>query len=401
MPMIRNMVESRGISPQDVFGTGADLDDMGSASVAGVKVNQETGGRVAAAFSCIRILSETVGSFPWAVYRDVAPNEAQRLPGPRWVRDQPNPDQTRVEFVEQLVGSLNTDGNAYAVMIRDSEQTVQELWPQPPEIVVPRYDQVSGKRRRVYLVGDREIPEEDVLHVRAFSKAGDLKGISPIEHCARTFGVSIATEEYASNYFANSSRPSGVLQVPGDPGKDALKQMARSWRRAHSGPRNAGIPGVLTHGTEWQQLTIPNNEAQFLESRKFTRSEIAGIYRVPPHLIADLERATFSNIEHQDLAFLKHSIRPWLVRLESRLNLLLPRGQYVKFNADALLRGTTKDRYEAHRTSIETGIHNLDEVRALENLPPLPDGKGQVHYRPVNVAPHGEPNPPSQQNVEE
>lgn len=387
MPILRNMVEPRAISYQDIFVK--DLSTTNDVN-AGTNVTTESGSRLGAAYSCIRILSETVGSLPWDVYRKGSGTVREQVDRvPSWVHS-PNPDQTQMEWVEQLVGSLNTTGDGIAQIVRNRDGVPMAfvLW-HPNEVNVWRRS--SGAL--VYTFGGKDYRPEDVLHIRAFTWPGEDRGLSPIEWAKQTFGTAIAIDEHGARFFGNGARPGGVLELDTDPGPEGVKRIAKQWQKAHGGVSKSHLPAVLTGGAKYKPITIPNDQAQFLETRKFTRSEIAGIFRVPPHLIGDLERATFSNIEHQGLEFLTYSIRPWLVRIEQRMTMLLPRGQFIKFNPDALLRGDTKSRYEAHAIALQNGIKNLDEVRGDEDLPPLPDGNGRKHYHPLHLGEVGEERP--------
>lgn len=391
MPVLAEALEGRSFSlRREDFETARGAFEVGQDTAAGVRVTQDSGSRLSAAYSCIRFLAEVIGSLPWNVYRR---EDGVRLPAPRprWMT-QPNVDQERPEFIEQLVGSLNITGDAFALITNlDAEGRPLELVPlTPSEVDVDR--ERSGRMR--YAVNGEVMPPHRVLHIPGFQPwPGMLRGLSPIEYCRQTFGLGQATEEYGAGFFARGANPSGVIQVDGDPGDEAIKAMALQWRKAHGGVRRSHLPGVLTHGAEWNPITIPNDHAQFLETRKFSRSEIAGIYRVPPHLIGDLERATFSNIEHQSIEVVVYTLAPWLERLEARFSRLVPRGQFVKFNVGGLLRGDHKTRFEAYALALINGWMNQDEVRALEDLPPIPDGNGQTYYRPLNLHPLGAPLP--------
>ncbi|MGN0793975.1 MAG: phage portal protein, partial [Aristaeellaceae bacterium] len=234
---------------------------------------------------------------------------------------------------------------------------------------------------------------EDVLHIPGLGFDG-VVGYSPIALEKSAIGLGIAAEEYGSKFFSNGARPSGILVHPNTV-KDPSALRA-SWNAAFTGSANAGKVAVLEENMHFEPLTMPNNEAQFLETRKFQVNEICRIFRVPPHMIGDLDRATFSNIEHQSISFAVHTIRPWLVRIEQAMNrALFPDNEkgrfYVQFNLDGLMRGDYKSRMEGYAIARQNGWMSANEIRELENLNPLSDEDGGNVYLvngnmiPINV----------------
>lgn len=387
MAFLRSLVESRGISPKDIWGKGHDWE--AAQNIAGVRVNQDTGSRLAASYACIRVLAESCGSLPWDNFRkrfsdDNQEVKVERVKPPKWMT-QPNREtsQTRQELIETALWSLNTDGNFYAGITFDAQTYPYEVFPLDPKSVEPNRNKYG---EIVYTIDGKDFPRHQILHVKGLTWPGSLKGVSPIEWCRRTFALGISAEEYGAAFFGNGAHPGSVIELDNDPGEPAVTAMARRWRKAHGGVKKSNLPAVLTHGAQWKQVTIPNDNAQFLETRKFSRSEIAGIFHVPPHMIGDLERATFSNIEHQSVEFVRYSLRPWLERLEGRFNQLLPRGQFVKFNAEGLLRGTTRDRYASYSVAVQNGWMNRNEVRAKEDMPRIEDPIGDQYMVQANIA---------------
>jgi HK97 family phage portal protein len=223
---------------------------------------------------------------------------------------------------------------------------------------------------------------EDVLHIPGLGFDG-IMGYSPIALERNAIGLGLAAEEYGSRFFSNGATPSGVLTHPNTvKNPTALRE---SWNAAYGGSGNSGKVAILEEGMKFEKVSIPNNEAQFLESRKFQVAEICRIYRVPPHLVGDLEHATFSNIEHQSISFAMHTIRPWLVRIEQAMNraLFMEREKsafYVRINIDGLMRGSYKERMEGYAIGRQNGWLSADDIRELENMNPLPDGAGGDAY---------------------
>lgn len=393
MTLLGRFLEQRHANaPQESWAKG--LVPTGPNTSAGQRVTQDSGSRLATAYSCVRFLADQVSALPRHTYRKQADGAVVGTPPPRWL-DEANTDLSMMDFLFQSMWALNTDGNAYALIVRDENGLPSELLPvHPASVAVER----NASGRPVYTVEGKERDRFQVLHVPGAMLPGALTGLSPIDYCRQTFGLGQATEEYGAAFFQNGAAPGGVIQFPAeaDPSPAKLKQIAASWRRSHGGSKRAHLPGVLTGGATWQPVSIPNDQAQFLETRKLTRSEIAGIYRVPPHVVGDLEKATYSNIEHQGVELVKYTFLPWLQRLEWHLSRLLPRGQYVKFEVEGLLRGDTLSRYRSYAMGRQWGWLNVDEIRALEDLPELPDGKGQEYLVPQNMAEAGaleEPDP--------
>jgi HK97 family phage portal protein len=334
-------------------------------------------------YSCIKVLSEGIASLPISVYRrlpDGGKEEATDHPLYNLLKYQPNSIQTKFNFVQMMTGHLGLRGNFYAEMVVGPNGQVQELVPLHPgrittEILTNRelrfrYWDESGKEK-LYRQGD-------LFRVHNLSSDG-IKGISVIEQVRDTFGSAQQTQEYASRFFANDAKPGGILKAA-QPMDDKIRQANReAWEKAHRGAKNAHKVAIL-YGLDWQSVGMTNEDSQFLETRKFTRSEICGLFGVPPHMIGDLERATFSNIEHQDIAFYKHTIRPWLVNIEQSIkrDLILEDDVFAEFNADGLLRGDAKTRSEVYASALGSGGHQpymtVNEVRAKENLNPIEGG---------------------------
>ena len=243
----------------------------------------------------------------------------------------------------------------------------------------------KGKLTYTYTTSEgrmEQLNPEDVLHIPGLGFDG-VMGYSPIALEKAAIGLGIAAEEYGSKFFQNGARPSGILTHPNTV-KDPAALRA-SWNAAYGGSGNASRVAVLEEGMTFVPLSMPNNEAQFLETRKFQVTEICRIFRVPPHMIGDLERATFSNIESQNISFAVHTIRPWLVRIEQAINkTLIPENEkdryYAQFNIDGLMRGDYKSRMEGYAIARQNGWMSANDIRALENLNPISEEEGGNAY---------------------
>lgn len=403
MGMITRALEARSATthPSD---PAAWLVDMlsGGTSATGRSVTSTTALYASAVFACVRVLAETVGQLPLHVYRRLDGGGKERS-ADHWlyqiVRFSPNPEMTAAEFWETMMGHLVLRGNAYAEIVWNNAGKVSELWPLHP-------DKVAVKRIGTALVYEVTpttgavvpLPAEKVLHLRGLGSNG-LAGYSPITLAREAIGLSLAAEEYGARFFGNSANPSGVLQAPKTLSDSAYERLKKSWSAQHEGLGKAHRVAILEEGLTWQQIGIAPDDAQFLETRKFQRAEIASIFRVPPHMIADLDRATFSNIEHQSLEFMTHSIMPYLSKVEQRVNLsllMLDRRYFVEFLVAGILRGDQKSRYDAYAVGRQWGWLSANDVRELENQNPLPGDQGDQYMVPLNMVPAGqldEPDP--------
>lgn len=374
--------------------TGEWIRGGGSETTAGLDVTTETALGLVAVYACVRILSETVASLPLILYRRRADGGKERAfdhPLYPVLHDLANEDMTAFAFRETLMGHITTWGNGYAQIRRTRGGTVYDLWPlRPDKMTVTRAP--GGTLRYVYERGPgdtRTFPAEDILHVAGLGFDG-VSGYSPIALARNAIGLGMAADEFGARFFANDARPGVVLQHPGHLGDLAYTNLKKSWAETHGGVAQSHKPAILEEGMTVKEIGLPPQDAQYLETRKFQAVEIARLYRIPPHMIADLERATFGNIEQQSLEFVVHTLRPWLVRWEQWINyrLLLPdeRGEYFcEFLVDALLRGDLLSRYNAYAVGRQNGWLSANDVRAFENMNPI-DG-GEVYLVPMNMTP--------------
>ncbi len=377
IPLISRFMRSRASPKNTLYGSTYSFFFGGTAS--GKTVNERTAMQTTAVYACVRILAETIASLPLNVYRSTDNGKEKAIDHQLYylLHDEPNPEMTSFVFRETLMSHLLLWGNAYAQIIRDGRGKVLALYPLLPErMTVDRT--TDGQLYFEYRkdTGYVILRPEDILHIPGLGFDG-LVGYSPIAMAKNAIGMAIATEEYGGKFFANGASPGGVLEHPG-----VVKDPARireSWNAVYQGSGNAHRVAVLEEGMKFQPIGIPPEQAQFLETRKFQTEEICRIFRVPPHLVANLDKATFSNIEHQSISFVVHTIRPWLVRLEQGMNkaLLTPseKGQYfVGFVVDGLLRGDYASRMQGYAIGIQNGFLSPNDVRTLENMNTIEHG---------------------------
>ncbi len=338
-----------------------------------------------AVYACVRILAETIASLPLHTYMNTenGKEKARGHPIYHLLADSPNPEMTSFVFRETLMGHLLLWGNSYSQIIRDGNGKVVSLYPLlPDKMKVERSE--KGEIYYLYTSEGKEhlLRNTEILHIPGLGFDG-LIGYSPIAMAKNAIGMALATEEYGAKFFANGANPGGVLEHPGvvkDP-----HRIRDSWNQVYQGTSNAHRVAVLEEGMKFSPIGIPPEQAQFLETRKYQTEEICRIFRVPPHLVGDLERATFSNIEHQSISFVVHTIRPWLVRIEQSINKALfsdseKEKYFVSFLVEGLLRGDYESRMRGYSIGIQNGFMSPNDVRSLENMNPIPLDEGGNTY---------------------
>lgn len=364
-------------------------------TTSGRPVNERTAMQTTAVYACVRILAEAIASLPLHVYEyqdDGGKKLVHDHPLYYLLHDEPNPEMTSFVFRETLMSHLLIWGNAYAQIIRDGAGRVLGLYPLlPDKMDVQRddkgniyyvYSRNSDENPMFKEYGNIKLKAEDVLHIPGLGFDG-LIGYSPIAMAKNAVGMTLACEEYGASFFTNGANPGGVLEHPGvlkDPSK-----VRESWNSVYRGVSNAHKIAVLEEGMKYQQIGIPPEEAQFLETRKFQVNEIARLYRIPPHMVGDLDKSSFSNIEQQSLEFVKYTLDPWVIRWEQSLqrSLLLPseKGKYfIKLNVDGLLRGDYQSRMNGYAVGRQNGWFSANDIREMENMNPIPDEEGGNLY---------------------
>jgi len=353
-------------------------------SASGENVTADTALTVSAVYACVRVLSETVASLPLFIYK------SRKNGGKDPVRDHylwellhntPNPEQTSYEFWEQGMAHLNLRGNFFAQKIREQSGKLVELIPLLPDnmviertpggVLVYKYKDENGK--------ENELKRDQVWHVKGMSIDG-IVGLSPIAQAKESIGLAMAADKYGARFFRNSARPSGYIKYPGTLKEVAQANLKQSWNENYGGANSQGT-AILEENAEYHQISLTNEDAQFLESRQFQIEEIARIFRVPCVLIGHPDNtSTYASAEQFFLSFVVHTIRPWVTRIEKSINVHLvseqdrKKGIFAEFKLDGLLRGDTASRFAAYAIAIANRIMNANEVRALENMNPYPGG---------------------------
>lgn len=348
---------------------------FGQGTYTGRTINEESAMQISVVWSCVRILSETIGAMPWAVYERDRRGNATKVDHDLGavMMGSPNADMTSTEYREAKVVNLCLRGNAYSLIDRNGAGNVASLYPVVSQNVQPKR---TANGEIVYTVLDRgkweTFPREKVWHVKGFGSNG-LEGFSPIGYVRQAMGLSLATEEFGARFFSNGAAPAIVFTLPTFLKDDQRKIARKNLEEMYSGLQNAHKPFLMEGGMKPETITMPLEDAQFLQTRKFQLQEICRIYRVPPHMVADLERATFSNIEHLSLEFVTFTLMPYLTRMEQAASkwLFKPSDRnrfFLRFNFEGLLRADTAARAEFYSKMLQNGVYSRNEVRALENM---------------------------------
>ena len=402
MGLFKNRKKSRDAPKVEDRTVGSSFTFFMGNSSSGKTVTERSAMQMTAVYACVRILSEAVAGLPLHFYRYKADGSKEKAIDSNLyhlIHDEPNPEMSSFVFRETLMTHLLLWGNAYAQIIRNGKGEVIALYPLMPNKMSVDRDE-NGKLYYTYTRSDCEpnamngssvvLEPKDVLHIPGLGFDG-LVGYSPIAMAKNAIGLAIATEEFGSKFFANGAAPSGVLEHPGtikDPSR-----VREAWQSQFGGSGNSGKVAVLEEGMKYTPISISPEQAQFLETRKFQINEIARIFSVPPHMVGDLEKSSFSNIEQQSLEFVKYTLDPWVVRWEQSLSRSLlsedeKKQYFFKFNLEGLLRGDYQSRMNGYAIARQNGWMSANDIRELEDLDKLsPEQGGDLYLVNGNMLP--------------
>lgn len=392
LPVFKKNVESR--SEKDIING---IWYRGNYTSAGKYVTWEDSLKVTAVFSCIRILSESISTLPLHMYKRLSGGGKERAynhPLYSLLHDEPNLIMDSVEFFSYMMVCLCMRGNHVSRKIKNYLGEVTEIVPFAPDRV--RIEVESNGL--VYVVstnkGELRLSSDEVFHVKGMSIDG-VNGLSPIDYAKESIALAMAAEEHGARFFANGITPSGILVHPTKLSKEAGDRLKAQFRDSYGGSSNSHSMLVMEEGMKFEPISLTNEQSQFIETRKFQVSDIARWFRVPPHMIGDLERATFSNIEQQSLEFVTYTLTPWLVRIEKAIKrqLLSTKEKqkfFVEFLVDGLLRGDGLSRAQKLQIERQNGIINANEWREIENRNPLEGDDGEAYITPLNMKSGGQ-----------
>jgi HK97 family phage portal protein len=361
-----------------------------SSRQAGVLVNEDTAMTLSGWWACVSVISRNVAALPWQVYEKSAKGRQPLDGNITWLlNNQPNPEMTAFAFREAMMAHVLNWGNAYAEIQRDLAGRVTALWLITPDRVTPaRADDGSLVYRVTNDAGVEVVLRADqVFHLHGLGFDG-VSGYSPVRMAARSIGVGIAQDVFGQSFYANGTVMGAVVEVGATMSPEQIGALEAHYNERHAGPDKAFKVKVSPAGTKVHQMGMPLTDAEFIASRKFTVTECARWLGVPPHKIADLERSTNNNIEHQGIEFVTDAIVPWAVRLEQEANskLIGYRAQgrvFTKLTVNALMRGDSAARASYYKTMVQMGAMSINEVRELEELNSLGDA-GDAHLVQLN-----------------
>lgn len=391
--------ELRDWSPENPSTPESEMAEGGPLGLEDISVNASKAKTLAAFWQGITSLANDVAQLPLIVYRRLDPKGKERAkdhPAYNILHARPNEHYGPFRFKELLMHNCLLSGNGYAFIERTAKKigAIKALWPLESDRITPY--KVNG--RLFYDYADENnrnhaIDGEDIFHLRG--PGGDALQGEPVLKLAKdSLGVGLQAQRFGTRFFKNDAKPGLVIEYPDAVDAAAAKNILRAWETRHGGAANASKPAFLDRGGSVKSFSMSNEDAQFLETREFARTEVASWLNLPPHKVGDLTRATFSNIEQQNISYVVNSLMPWLVRWQDECNLKLlglSGEYYAEFLVAALLRGDYTSRIAGHTQALQWGIMSIDEVRDLENLNPLPNGDGEKHYVPLNMTVVGAP----------
>lgn len=388
---LKSLVSRSQPAPDDDFW----YEELGRHSDTGLVVTPDVALQASAVYACVGKMARALAMLPLITYERLDEDKkrmAVEHPNFRLLYLKPNPRQTSFEFREYMMGSAMLRGNAYAQKVMKRSGVITELRPLDPRRMEIK-DGVGGRLVYEYTLQDNitkiRLAQDEVVHIKAFSLDG-VRGITPIEWCRNTIGMTIAADKYGAKFFQNNAQPGGVLKHPGKLSPEAHKRIKMSWFLKHGGVENAHSMGILEEGMDWQSLGMNHQDSQFLESRQFQGHEICRLFDVPPHLVGFLDKATNNNIEHQGLDFLKFSLLPWLIRWEQALlTQLFDESEWDRFFVSFLVYGLERADVESRNKALEiqrrNGIISTDEWRRIEDMDPIGGEEGSARIVPVNM----------------
>jgi HK97 family phage portal protein len=373
--MLNNLFESRAISFQTIWGTGGDIEVLNQS---GTVVNPETVFRVNAIFSAVSLISDTISTLPIDSYirRDGA--RFAFRPRPAWVQ-QPDIDTTKEAFYGSLIVSMLLDGNGFVRVFRDGAGRVINMTVLNPAKVEIRKNKVGEV---VYINQDEGKPltKNEMIHIPDVVRPGETRGISRVTALKDNFGLALALESYAARFFGQGASTQGIIEFPGNLTPEQAKQLVDGFDARHKGFRKAHKTGVLSGGAKYVNTSVENDKAQFIDSRRMAVEDVARAFNIPPHLLGLPGTNTYSSVEQNNIAFVTHTLRPIVQKLESAFTPLManePGGStaFIKFTLDGLLRGDANSRFTAYSVGLQAGYLTINDIRRLEDLPPVDGGE--------------------------
>jgi HK97 family phage portal protein len=372
--------EDRAISFQTIWGAGFDTEVV---NPSGVNINQNTAFEVVAFWSAVSLISDTIATLPVDSFIRQEGNRRPYRPRPAWV-DQPDVDMTRQAHYQQVLVSLLVNGNSYTRIYRNNNGDIVNLVCLDPATVEVRRSALGSKIFVIQGEG-KSLTSEEIVHITDLIQPGHLTGLSRVERLKEALGLSSAMQSFAARFFGTGATTQGIIEFPGNLTPEQAKGLRDNFDSAHRGFRRAHKTGVLSGGASYKQTTVPNDAAQFLESRRFSVEEIARAFNIPLSMMGVPGAASYASVEMNAIQFVTHTLRPYIEKMEWAYSRLLPVEAFLKFNVDGLLRGDFNSRITAYSTGLQSGFMSVNDVRKLEDLSPT-DGGDQYRVPLANIA---------------
>jgi HK97 family phage portal protein len=372
--------ENRAISFQTVWGAGSDLESL---NLSGVNINSNTAFEVVAFWSAVSLISDTIATLPIDSFIRRDGNRRPYRPRPAWV-DQPDVDMTRQAHYQQVLVSLLVSGNSYTRIFRNASGDVVNLVVLDPNTVTVRRSAIG---RKIFLIENsgETLTSDEIIHITDLIQPGSLVGLSRVQNLKEALGLSSAMQSFASRFFGTGATTQGIIEYPGNLTPDQAKQLRDGFDSAHRGFRRAHKTGVLSGGASYKQTTVPNDAAQFLESRRFSVEEIARAFNIPLSMMGVPGTQSYASVEQNAIQFVTHTLRPYIEKMEWSYSRLLPNEAFLKFNVDGLLRGDFNSRISAYSVGLQSGFMSVNDVRRLEDLSST-EGGDQYRVPLANIA---------------
>jgi HK97 family phage portal protein len=372
--------EDRAISFQTIWGAGFDTEVV---NPSGVNINQNTAFEVVAFWSAVSLISDTIATLPVDSYIRQDGNRRPYRPRPAWV-DQPDVDMTRQAHYQQVLVSLLVNGNSYTRIFRNGNGDIVNLVCLDPATVEVRRSAIGSK---IFIIQgeSKSLGSDEIVHITDLIQPGHLTGLSRVERLKEALGLSSAMQSFAARFFGTGATTQGIIEFPGNLTPEQAKNLRDGFDSAHRGFRRAHKTGVLSGGASYKQTTVPNDAAQFLESRRFSVEEIARAFNIPLSMMGVPGTQSYASVEQNAIQFVTHTLRPYIEKMEWAYSRLLPVEAFLKFNVDGLLRGDFNSRITAYSTGLQSGFMSVNDVRKLEDMSPT-EGGDQYRVPLANIA---------------
>lgn len=381
--MLNRLTEKRSLSYQAIWGAGSEVADT---TTAGAIITDDTALEINAFYACVSLIADTISTLPVDAFERRNGTRTPYRPKPAWLY-RPDVDLNKNEHFQQVLVSMMMDGNAFIRVFRDDSGTIVNLVVLNPMKV--RIERSGIGRKFYYYEGENKaLTSDDVLHIADLLKPGEIRGVGRIDKLRENLGLATALQSFAARFFGQGAQTSGIIEFPGELTLEQARDLAKSFDNRHSGYRKAHKTGVLSGGAKFTQTNVPNDQAQFLDSRRLAVEDIARAFLVPPHMIGlNNGSMSYASVEQNAIFFVQHTLRPYIVKLEDAYSRLLPNGVFIRFNVDGLLRGDFATRVAGYSSGLQSGWLRINDVRAYEELPPIEGGDiARVPLANVNIS---------------